>query len=139
PGGQANRDIIAQVARLIREQFPAGDQSTEWSEAIRAIVLAGTSASASTALDYMASHHDAWRLPDGDPLFDGLYITANNRAIPAYDVPVVHVPTEHEAVTGSRGGRVPAYRRADGDEPGDQFRQYEVAGMPHLETRESPA
>jgi hypothetical protein len=32
-----------------------------------------------------------------------------------------------------------AYRRPDSDEPGNRFRLYEVAGMPHNNSRDSPA
>jgi len=134
--GAANKDVIAQVARLIKEQFPAGE---EWSQAIKAVVLAGTSATSATALDYMSTHHASHRLEDGSPLFDGFLPAATGNEIPVYDIPTIHNPTQIEVFRGSAEGSTPAYRREDSDEEGNQFRLYEYAGMPHLETREAPA
>lgn len=134
--GAANKDVIAQVARLVKEQFPAG---AEWSDAIEAVVLAGTSATAATALDYMSTHHAGQRMEDGTPLFDGFLPAATGNEVPVYDIPTIHNPTQTEVFRGAAEGGMPAYRREDSDEPGSQFRQYEYAGMPHLETREAPA
>src|SRR5262249_27467469 len=46
------------------------------------------------------------------------------------------IATQTEVNAGAKGGSV--YRRADGDAPGDQFRLFEMAGMPHNDSREKP-
>jgi hypothetical protein len=51
------------------------------------------------------------------------------------DVPMIQMPTQTEVVTWAERGI--AYRRPDSDEPGNRFRLYEVAGMPHNNSRDS--
>ena len=50
---------------------------------------------------------------------------------------MIQMPTQTEVVTWAEMGI--AYRRPDSDEPGNRFRLYEVAGMPHNNSRDSPA
>jgi hypothetical protein len=50
---------------------------------------------------------------------------------------MIQMPTQTEVVTWAEAGI--AYRRPDSDEPGNRFRLYEVAGMPHNNSRENPA
>ena len=50
---------------------------------------------------------------------------------------MIQMPTQTEVVTWAEQGI--AYRRPDSDEPGNRFRLYEVAGMPHNNSRDSPA
>jgi hypothetical protein len=50
---------------------------------------------------------------------------------------MIQMPTQTEVVTWAEQGI--AYRRPDSDDPGNRFRLYEVAGMPHNNSRESPA
>jgi hypothetical protein len=50
---------------------------------------------------------------------------------------MIQMPTQTEVVTWAERGI--AYRRPDSDTPGNRFRLYEVAGMPHTNSRESPA
>ena len=50
---------------------------------------------------------------------------------------MIQMPTQTEVVTWAEKGI--AYRRPDSDEPGNRFRLYEVAGMPHNNSRDSPA
>jgi hypothetical protein len=45
------------------------------------------------------------------------------------------MPTMTEVDGAAAAGN--KYRRPDGDQPGDQFRIYEVAGMPHNDSREN--
>jgi hypothetical protein len=52
-------------------------------------------------------------------------------------VPMIQMPTQTEVVTWAEMGI--AYRRPDSDAPGNRFRLYEVAGMPHNNSRDSPA
>jgi hypothetical protein len=78
-------------------------------------------------------------VPDGIAIFDGFYLTAIGSEIPTYDIPTIHLATETETVAGTDAGNRPAFWRENSDAPDSPFRMYEVAGMPHLETRESPA
>lgn len=128
--GQAN-EIIAQVGALLKSNGPASPLA-----GVRRMVLMGTSQSAGTLRRYLPAHA-VWRMPDGTPIFDGFLPTSTaGDPIPKVDVPMIQIPTQTEVLRGAEGGS--AYRRPDGDAPGDQFRMYEVAGMPHNDSRESP-
>ena len=76
--------------------------------------------------------------PDGGPIFDGFLLTSTNgnTPLPIVDVPMIQMPTQTEVVTWAAKGI--EYRRPDSDEPGNRFRLYEVAGMPHNNSRENP-
>ena len=78
-------------------------------------------------------------LANGGPIFDGFLLTSTNgnTPLPIVDVPMIQMPTQTEVVTWAERGI--AYRRPDSDEPGNRFRLYEVAGMPHNNSRDSPA
>ena len=130
--GQAN-EIIAQVGALLKSNAPSSPLA---GMQVRRMTLMGTSQSAGTLRRYLAAHA-AWRMPDGAPIFDGFLPTSTaGDPMPRVDVPVIQIPTQTEVYRNAEGGN--AYRRADGDAPGDQFRLYEVAGMPVLATRYHP-
>jgi hypothetical protein len=129
--GQAN-EIIAQVGALLK-----GNGPTSPLRGVRRMILMGTSQSAGTLRTYLAAH-PTWRMPDGKPIFDG-YLptsTAGEAQVAKVDVPVIQIPTQTEVLRGAAAGA--PYRRPDGDAPGDQFRLYEIAGMPHNDSRENP-
>jgi hypothetical protein len=67
------------------------------------------------------------------PIFDGFLPTSNGSTIQRVDVPMIQVPTLTEAAGGN------ATARQDGDEPGNQFRVYEFAGMAHIDSRDAAA
>jgi hypothetical protein len=128
--GQTN-EVIAQVGMLIKTRpgvlapYP-----------VRQITLMGTSASSGTVRNYFPAHGE-WRKADGGPIFDGYLLTSTNgnTPLPIVDVPVVQMPTQTEVHTHAEAGI--AYRRPDSDAPGNRFRLYEVAGMPHNNSRDS--
>jgi hypothetical protein len=129
--GQAN-EIIAQVGRLVKSgagPFAPYD--------IKRMTLMGTSASSATVRTYLAAHADL-RMPDGKPIYDGFLLTSTlgNTPLPNVDVPMIQMPTQTEVATYAQQGN--GYRRADSDEPGNRFRLYEVAGMPHNNSRDRP-
>jgi len=130
--GQTN-EIIAQVGMLIKSGTGpfAGYR-------VRATTLMGTSASSGTVRAYLADHPNL-RMANGTAIFDGFLLTSTNgnRPLPIVDVPIIQMPTQTEVVTWAETGI--AYRRPDSDEPGNRFRLYEVAGMPHNNSRDSPA
>ena len=130
--GQTN-EVIAQVGRLIKSRtgpFAGYD--------VRRATLMGTSASSGTVRNYLAAH-PTLRMPDGSAIFDGFLLTSTNgnTPLPIVDVPMIQMPTQTEVVTWAEQGM--AYRRPDSDEAGNRFRLYEVAGMPHNNSRDSPA
>ena len=98
----------------------------------------GTSASSGTVRNYLADHPNL-RMANGGPIFDGFLLTSTNgnTPLPIVDVAMIQMPTQTEVVTWAERGI--AYRRPDSDEPGNRFRLYEVAGMPHNNSRDSPA
>ena len=129
--GQTN-EVIAQVGRLIKSKtgpFAAYD--------VRRTTLMGTSASSGTVRTYLTAHGN-FRMPDGGPIFDGFLLTSTNgnNPLPVVDVPMIQMPTQTEVVTWAEQGI--KYRRPDSDEPGNRFRLYEVAGMPHNNSRDNP-
>ena len=130
--GQTN-DVIAQAGTLIKSG--AGPFSAY---KVQKITLMGTSASSGTVRNYLADHA-ALRTANGGPIFDGFLLTSTNgnTPLPIVDVPMIQMPTQTEVVTWAERGI--AYRRPDSDEPGNRFRLYEVAGMPHNNSRDSPA
>jgi hypothetical protein len=104
---------------------------------VQKITLMGTSASSGTVRNYLADHATL-RTATGGPIFDGYLLTSTNgnTPLPIVDVPMIQMPTQTEVVTWAAKGI--GYRRADSDEPGNRFRLYEVAGMPHNNSRENP-
>jgi hypothetical protein len=129
--GQAN-EILAQVGRAAKAKagpFAGYD--------IKRITLMGTSASSQTVRTYLAAHAEQ-RMPDGQPIYDGFLLTSTlgNTPLPIVDVPMIQMPTQTEVVTYAQQGI--GYRRPDSDEPGNRFRLYEVAGMPHNQARDRP-
>jgi len=130
--GQTN-EILAQAGMLMKSgKGPFAGYR------VQRITLMGTSASSGTVRNYLASHAGL-RLEIGGPIYDGYLLTSTNgnTPLPIVDVPMIQMPTQTEVVTWAEMGI--AYRRPDSDEPGNRFRLYEVAGMPHNNSRDSPA
>ena len=129
--GQAN-DILAQVGLLVKS-----GSAPFAAYAVRQTTLMGTSASSGTVRNYFPAH-TARRLPNGRPIYDGFLLTSTNgnEPLPSVDVPIVQMPTQTEVATWAEAGI--RYRRPDSDAPGNRFRLYEVAGMPHNNSRENP-
>ena len=126
--GQAS-EILAQVGALIKSTRSPNPLAAL---PIRRMVLAGTSASAGVLINYLPAHA-VLRLDDMKPIYDGFLPTSNGTNIARVDVPMIQVPTMTEvAGNGST-------TRQDGDEPGNQFRVYEFAGMAHIDSRDAAA
>lgn len=122
--GQAN-DILAQVGALIKSaDGPIGELG------VRNMVLGGTSMSAGTLINYLAVH-PRYRTPgEMDHIYDGYFPTSTGSDVPRIDVPVIEMPTQLEVQSN-------VTRRNDGDEPGNQFRLYEFAGIGHVDARDN--
>jgi hypothetical protein len=121
--GQQN-EIIAQVGALVKsDRGPLGKSR------VRKMVMAGTSMSSGTLVNYLPAHM-VFRTPDMQRIFDGFMPTSYGGTIREIDVPLIEMPTMQEEETN-----VP--RRQDSDEPGKQFRLYEVAGIGHVDSRDN--
>ena len=121
--GQQN-EIIAQVGALVKsDRGPLGKLR------VRKMVMAGTSMSSGTLVNYLPAHM-VFRTPDMQRIFDGFMPTSYGGTIREIDVPLIEMPTMHEEETN-----VP--RRQDSDEPGKQFRLYEIAGIGHVDSRDN--
>ena len=121
--GQAN-DILAQVGALLKSASGPLAGLT-----VRKMVLAGTSMSSGTLINYLPAHK-VYRTPQMQHIYDGFMPTSVGATIMEVDVPLIELPTLHEVETN-----VP--RRQDSDEPGKQFRLYEFAGIGHVESRDN--
>ena len=130
--GQTN-GVLAQIGVLIKSGTGPFAQYK-----VQQTTLMGTSASSGTVRGYLADHATL-RLSNGKPVFDGFLLTSTNgnTPLPIVDVPMIQMPTQTEVVTWAAKGI--EYRRPDSDEPSNRFRLYEVAGMPHNNSRDSPA
>ncbi len=126
--GQAS-EILAQVGALMKSKQSGNPLA---GLPLRKMILAGTSASAGVLVNYLPAHM-VLRLPDMKPIYDGFLPTSNGATIRQIDVPMIQVPTMTEVMGGN------ATARQDGDEPGNQFRVYEFAGMAHIDSRDAAA
>jgi len=124
-------EILAQVGALIK-----GNGPTSPIKGVRRLFMMGTSQSSGTLRGYLPAHA-AWRMPDGKAIYDGFLATSTaGMPIPKIDVPLIQIATQTELARGLAMNET--HRRPDGDTPGDQFRLYEIAGMPHNDSRENP-
>lgn len=109
---------------------------------VRHVLLAGHSQTGSVVTRYLEEAHAAERRADGSSVYDGYFPSGFPFApLPPCEVPVVQVVSDGDV--SDPGGtflKVPGrpYRREDADEPGDRYRLYELAGVPHMGTRYPP-
>ena len=117
-------EILAQVGALVKAKsaLTAG-------AAVRKMVMSGSSMSSGTLINYLPAHM-VLRTPDMQRIFDGFMPTSAGQTIMEIDVPLIQLPTMHEVETN-----VP--RRQDSDEPGKQYRLYEIAGVGHVDSRDN--
>jgi hypothetical protein len=120
--GDQTNEILAQAGALIKSS-----QGPLAGLAVRKMVLFGTSASSFVLTNYLPAHL-VYRTPDMKQIYDGFLPTSNGSVIQPVDVPLIQIPTQHEYENI-------ATTRQDGDAPGDQYRNYEFAGMGHLDAR----
>jgi Alpha/beta hydrolase domain len=121
PNGATN-DILAQVGALIKSDHK---DNPLLGLAPRKMILAGSSASAAVAQNYLSNAHMALRLADMKPIYDGFMPTSANGPIPEIDVPTILVPTMRETYSGN----------GTTAHDTDRLRVYEFAGMAHIDSR----
>ena len=117
-------EILAQVGALVRSK-----SALTGGAAVRKMVMSGSSMSSGTLINYLPAHM-VYRTPDMQRIFDGFMPTSTGATIMEIDVPLIQLPTMHEVETN-----VP--RRQDSDEPGKQFRLYEISGVGHVDSRDN--
>lgn len=121
PAGATN-DILAQVGALIKSDHKDNPLN---GLLVRKMILAGSSASAAVAQNYLSNAHMALRQAGMKPIYDGFMPTSANGQVPAIDVPTILVPTMREVFSGN-GTMQP---------DNDRLRVYEFAGMAHIDSR----
>ena len=129
-----SNEILAQIAWLIKSNNPHSPLGSKFR--VNGIVMGGTSDSSAATRSYMGTvHNGLFRTPDNSPIIDGFFVssTLGSSPVEMTDVPTIQLPTQFE-VNGTVG-----YRRPDSDTPSNRFRIYEVAGMPHNDSRDQPA
>jgi len=134
PDAAQVNEITAQIGALIKST--AKDNPFAGLK-VRHSFLMGTSQSSGALVQYLRTHA-VERMPDGSAIFDGFFPTSvvGNNPIPQIDVPLIQMNTQTEVnSTAAMGNK---YRRPDTDEKGNQYRLYEMAGMPHNDSRENP-
>ncbi|MFJ2113147.1 alpha/beta hydrolase domain-containing protein [Streptomyces sp. NPDC087850] len=135
---RATGSILAQVGAALRG--PGGPfEGTP----VAQVVLAGHSQTGSVTTAFIGDGHTTRRLADGSPVYDGFFPSGFPLdAFHNIDVPVVQVMCDGDvSVPGYSflpGYEGRTYRRDDSDKPGDLFRLYELAGIPHMGTRYAP-
>jgi hypothetical protein len=124
-------DIYAQVGRLLHSgQSPL--------PGVDALYMTGHSVASGPVWRFADTHHDRFRLEDGSPIIDAFFPETTRTAARLGPFPEVDVPTlwinsqlEVEVIFAEEGID---YRRPDSK----LFRLYEVAGMPHHDSKENP-
>lgn len=122
-------EVMAQAGALLRLGAFAGINA-------RKVVLGGQSTVAYWIRRYISQEHTAARL-DGAPIFDGYFpaqsaLSSPRGIIEDVGVPVIELQGESELIRSfARGGDGAAFRREDGE----NYRLYEVPGLPHVGTR----
>lgn len=125
PSGATN-DILAQVGALIKSDHKDNPLT---GLGVRKMILAGSSASAAVAQNYLSNAHMALRLADMKPIYDGFMPTSANGQVPPIDVPTILVPTMRETFSGN----------GTTERDNDKLRVYEFAGMAHIDSRVAAA
>jgi hypothetical protein len=135
PSGQQTSEIIAQVGLLIKSNLSNGPLAPL---SVRRLILEGTSQASGVLRNYQAQEHVQSRMPDRSAIVDGYLATSTLGGAPmmVVDVPTVHMPTMTEVNSGAATGET--FRRPDSDDPANRYRLYEVAGMAHANSRETP-
>src|SRR6476646_3420 len=135
PLSSQTSEIIAQVGLLIKSNLTNGPLAPLTA---RHLFMEGTSQASAVLRTYQSQKHLQSRMPDGSAIMDGYLATSTlgNAQMMIVDVPTVHMPTMTEVNTGAPSGA--AFQRPDSDEPANRYRLYEVAGMAHANSRETP-
>jgi len=128
-------DVYAQIGRLLRSDqtpLPGAEE----------LYLTGFSMAAGPLPPFMSTHHEKLRTMDGGPVYDAFFLPPSRTVsrlgqLPDVDVPTIQMNSQLEVDAVYVDAAVD-YRRPSSDAPGHQYRLYEVAGMPHIDSRYTP-
>jgi hypothetical protein len=128
--GPVSNVILSQVGALLKGNRSDGPLA---GLTVTHLIMGGSSQTGGTTLRFIRDAHQAARMADGSPVYDGYFPTLSGGPEPVgrRDVPVVHALGEGDIM----GGRPLGYRRPNSDDPDDRFRLYEVVGSSHVPTR----
>jgi hypothetical protein len=131
----ASNTILAQVGAALAASAGPFDG---WD--VAHVILTGHSQAGGVVTDYIRNAHDSQRLADGFPVYHGYFPSGSpGEPFGARDVPIVQVLSEGDISDPNRARREGRkYRRDDSDAPGDRYRLFEQAGVPHMGTRYAP-
>jgi Alpha/beta hydrolase domain len=145
PEDGLNWDMIGQVGQLLKTPIPANPLNGYDVEHLYAV---GWSGGGALLLLYISDgFHARARMPDGSPIFDGYLvgepsgyprINSAMPAIPTSDPRQKVLPRDVPAISLDTRPQELYRRRADGDQPNDRYRVYEVAGASHADLRLTP-
>lgn len=94
---------------------------------VRYLFMTGISYTGVATATFANYHHISAKLTDGQNIYDGYVPIANAMYNRPLDVPTIRIMTQSDY--GTLGGL--GNRRPDSDEPGSQYRLYEIPGAPH--------
>ena len=94
---------------------------------VRYLFMTGISYTGVATATFANYHHISAKLNDGRNIFDGYVPIANAMYNRPLNVPTIRIVTQSDY--GTLGGL--GNRRPDSDEPGSQYRLYEIPGAPH--------
>jgi len=136
PSSSQLSEIVAQVGTLIKSDQPPSPLYPLYA---RHLLLQGTSNASQALRTYQSNAHFQFRLEDGNPIMDGYLATSTlgNSSMMVVDVPTIQMPTQTEVTSQAAATGGIKYRRPDSDDPANRFRIYEVAGMPHANSRDT--
>ena len=135
---RATSTILAQVGAALR-----GSEGPFAGLEVRSVLLAGHSQTGSVTSYFIEDAHDQQRREGGSAVYDGFFPTGfPYKPFRDIGVPVVQVMSDGDVslpdYSFRPGYEGRAYRREDSDEPGDRYRLYELAAVPHMGTRYAP-
>lgn len=119
-------ELLAQMGALLKS-----DSSPIADSGMRKVILFGTSATSRMLTDYLTQAYPFFKLADGSNIYDGFMPTSNGSRILPVEEPMIQMPTQHEFMNVATAVQ-------DGDEPGNQFRNFEFTGIGHLMARHNP-
>jgi Alpha/beta hydrolase domain len=128
-------DIFAQVGRLLKSKRSPLRR-------VDSLYMTGHSRSAGPTWPYMDTHHARFRLKRDRPIYDAFFPETSRTAarlgpFPNVDVPTLQLNSQLEVQEVYAQDGID-YRKPDSNKPRKPFRLYEVAGMPHHDSRQNP-
>ncbi|WP_269505854.1 alpha/beta hydrolase domain-containing protein [Burkholderia sp. IMCC1007] len=135
-------DMLSQAAAWVRSNASTNPLNGK----VKTVIAVGVSQSSVMLNTYLNAVLPLARKEDGKPMFDGIlqtigpnYFPINGSASAPYSfasrgiVPTIRIASSADFANmmGPADNPPPSSRRADSDAPGDQYRLYEIAGMPH--------